>query len=218
MVKLLSVKELMWDKNFYPRMQMDWLTAYKYADAMRAGAKFPPIVVIRRNGGYLLIDGWHRVEACKQNKKEYVQSEILKNLSDREIYVEAVKRNNGHGRILTQQERANIILRLQDLKFKQIEIADIIRIPADKIKKFVADRLSYVSTGEKVILKAPLKNLAGQEMKGGIEEEQKVFTVRSQVELLDGLIVLIKNGWLDLGDEAIAVRVKELSRILKNVR
>ena len=66
MVKELEVGTLVEKQDIYPRNQRDWLTSLKYADAMKAGAKFPAITVAFDNDGQpTIIDGWHRTEASR---------------------------------------------------------------------------------------------------------------------------------------------------------
>lgn len=62
---IVDVKDVITDKDYYPRAEWNHLTAYSYAQAMRAGAKFPPIVVAKINGQLILVDGKHRLEAKK---------------------------------------------------------------------------------------------------------------------------------------------------------
>jgi len=62
---VLAISELKLDKRLYPRIKIGWLTAYQYAQAMRAGSVFPPIMVGEYQGEKYVVDGWHRVEAKK---------------------------------------------------------------------------------------------------------------------------------------------------------
>jgi len=43
--QLLKIDELIFDEERYPRIKVGWLTAYQYAQAIRAGSIFPPILV-----------------------------------------------------------------------------------------------------------------------------------------------------------------------------
>jgi len=110
-MKLIKISDLVLEEKFYPRMKADWLTAHQYAEAMRAGAKFPPIDVCNWKGKWIVVDGWHRVQAHKNIKEDYIQANILDIKNAKDIYLEAVKRNSHHGRQFSVQERVNICLR-----------------------------------------------------------------------------------------------------------
>lgn len=47
------------------RSRFSTKTARRYADAMLAGADFPPITVVKLDGAPVLVDGFHRVAAAK---------------------------------------------------------------------------------------------------------------------------------------------------------
>jgi hypothetical protein len=59
-LKLIPLADLTFDKRFYPRVNTDWVTITRYANAQKAGAKFPPITACKWNGKWVVIDGWHR--------------------------------------------------------------------------------------------------------------------------------------------------------------
>lgn len=220
MLSLVKVKDIVHNDKCYPRLNKDWLTAYKYAEAMKSGADFPPITVTLRKrivgkGKYLLIDGWHRLEASKKNKETHIQADVLDSMTNDQVYIEAVKRNVAHGRILTVQERANIIVRLQDMKLEMGEISRIVCIPADKLEPFVVKRVTHTVTGEFIALKAPLKHMAGIDVESSVKDEQDIFSARAQISYLNELIRIIENGWLNLANGDVKRATKKLYGLLQ---
>ena len=216
MLKLLKITQIVHDKSVYPRDQMDWMTAHKYAEAMRAGAKFPPILVTPFRKRFVVLDGWHRLSAQKKIKEEYIQAEIIKIQRSRWFEI-ALERNVAHGRNLSQKERAQAIIKLEELGYPKITIANLVKIPIDKLEAFVINRLVTTPAGGKIIIKAPLKNLAGVviENKEEFETEQRIISSQSQSILLKEVIRLLKNNWINIKDEEIKEHLRDIYRLLK---
>jgi hypothetical protein len=59
--KIIELDKLVFEPTLYPRTKSDWLTAYKYSQAMAAGNVFPPILVGLLNNRYIVVDGVHRL-------------------------------------------------------------------------------------------------------------------------------------------------------------
>ena len=59
----MKISEIVWDPAIYPRAKWNTNTIKSYADAMLAGANFPPIIV--EQDTMRLLDGKHRLEARK---------------------------------------------------------------------------------------------------------------------------------------------------------
>ena len=77
--KLLNVKQVVMDKQLYPRMNVDRVTVARYYNALKAGATFPAIRVALIDGKYLLMDGAHRLEAHKGVKHQTIEAEVVEN-------------------------------------------------------------------------------------------------------------------------------------------
>jgi ParB-like chromosome segregation protein Spo0J len=50
--------------------------AQLFADLMRAGAAFPPVLVMEDEAGWLILDGWHRLAASVQLGYEFIPALI----------------------------------------------------------------------------------------------------------------------------------------------
>ena len=55
----LPLKKLVCNNEFYPRNKPDWVTVHKYAQAMKSGARFPPIIITKYKDQYTVIDVCH---------------------------------------------------------------------------------------------------------------------------------------------------------------
>lgn len=65
----IAIDSIIWQPNIYPRGKWNSHTIEMYADAIRAGAKFPPIAL--QEGTNVLLDGKHRLEAHKLYAEMY---------------------------------------------------------------------------------------------------------------------------------------------------
>jgi len=203
--RILKIDELNFDDDLYPRLKVNWLTAYQYAQAMRAGATFPPILVGKYGGKMYVVDGWHRVKAYEILKEEYIEA-IIKNYSSRrEMLVDAINANIAHGRPLSVQEKVRLVEKLSNEKFTVEQISQILRIPVDQIEKFKA-RTIYTPSGEPIYLKsivAKSKPTANETLTVNMEK----FNVRTVIELLEQLIELLESNIFPWHDE----KVRELA-------
>ena len=82
----VKLNEVFFDEELYPRSKYSWQTAYDYAQSMRVGAKFPPIILALFNNKKYLVDGKHRIEALKLLKKESVKAIVHTGWSKEKIF------------------------------------------------------------------------------------------------------------------------------------
>lgn len=203
-VRLVKISKLHFDETVYPRMKVGWMTAYIYAQAMKAGSIFPPIVVGQFKKQMYVVDGWHRVEARKLLKEEYIQAIVRQFESKRDMFVEAVKLNASHGRPLNVQEKVRIIEKLKELRFKPQEITEIIRIPLDKLEKFAA-RVIRGPNGKLIFLKGILAKAGskGADEESLLQTDQSSLGAPSITSLLKQLIELLESGVFPIEDEGV---------------
>ena len=220
----MKISEVVIEAKLYPRTNIsgNWFTISRYMNALNSGAVFPPIVVAEHNGKYYLVDGLHRTKATQALKQTHIQADVLEGLTQKEIYLEAVKRNMTHGQQFTTQEVTNICVKLEEMKLSKQEIAEIVRIPADKLTRFVADRVMRVGDTT-MALKKPLAHLSGTsvaEFEEGsvgmsIEAINDRFSIGTpQEEIITSLISLLKNGLIDEQDHLINGRLRKLWNLL----
>jgi len=67
----IELSAIVWDPEIYPREKWNTSTIERYADAIKAGAQFPPVVV--EQGTNRLLDGKHRTEAHKVYAEQYAR-------------------------------------------------------------------------------------------------------------------------------------------------
>ena len=221
MNKIFKIQHLVCDKTLYPRDNVNWFISHKYAKAMEAGAIFPSITVARINDTDVVLDGWHRIEACRRAKKSIIEGELVK-LSKNNWFAEAkaisIERNTAHGQALSPYEQARAIRELQDLKFSKEQISKIIHIPALKLDSFVAKRLAKSIAGEDVVLKRPMHYLAGTVVDIDIiGKVQGQMDYKTQVVLIWRVIKLMQSGLLDTDNEGLMHTLKKLQEELDKI-
>jgi uncharacterized ParB-like nuclease family protein len=81
----------------------------EYADAMEAGAKFPPIVVYFDGEAYWPADGFHRLDAAKKVGRETIWAEVHDG-GKRDALLHAVGVNAFHGLRRTAADRRRAIV------------------------------------------------------------------------------------------------------------
>lgn len=211
--KNVKVSEISIKKELYPRMNPDWVTKSRYYNAMKAGAKFPAITVAKLNNVLVLVDGYHRLQAHKDLGNSTIEAEVLEGLDEKQIFVESVKRNIIHGKQFTTQEVTKVILTLEEFELTPLEISDIIRLPVNDIKPFVAKRMTTIVGSQKPFaLKKPLVHLSNIELE---KEPQSIHGGHVQVAYVDTLISLIKNGWIENTNEHLMSRLEKLYELIK---
>jgi len=207
--KLLKISELKFDEDIYPRVKRNWLTAYSYSQAMKVGDVFPPIHVGIFQGEKYVVDGWHRVEACKLLGIENVEALVKNYKSKREMFADAVRFNAKHGRPLSVQEKVRIIHKLEELKFTLKEISQIVKVPLDKIERFKVRVVRGVN-GKPIYLKSIVAKAKATE-KAKVAVDQTLLSVRDVYSLLEQLIELLESGALSFREDeklrGLAVRV-----------
>ena len=210
--QLLAMKQVNTDEKYYPRMKWGWQTAYQYAMAMKAGAEFPAIEVAKIDGKYHLLDGRHRLEALKMNGEKHVQAMINTSVKTFDkLFLEAINRNVVHGRPFSVQEKTNIALRLQKMKFKNLEISRIIQVPIEKFEKFVATRITTDVKGKPIPLKKTVRHKASMPVEESFEDVQdEIHAGTSQIVLLDDFITLLENNLLDTKNKDVMKRVEKI--------
>lgn len=93
--------------------QYDEGLAQRYAEAMKDGAVFPPVVVFANGTNYYLADGFHRLAAAKANKLAAIRAEIRQPMdgesAQRSAILYAVGANDEHGQNRTNADKRHAV-------------------------------------------------------------------------------------------------------------
>lgn len=212
-MKIIKIGKLAFDPEIYPRMEVQWLTAYQYAQAMRVGDEFPPITVGSFEGKLYVIDGWHRIEAKKLLKQEHIQAVIKSYKDKKEMFLDAIKSNIQHGRQLSTHEKVRLVHKLQEMAFELNQISQIVKIPLDKIELFQA-RVIIGSNGKPIYLKSSVVRTQA-DVKDMLSVDQTSLSTRTSLQLLQQLVELIRSNVLSFSDEKAKALGVELLGLLR---
>lgn len=193
MLRILKLKQVRWDPEFYPREFFDNATAKNYAKAMKMGEKFPSIVVAQIDKAFYLVDGLHRLKANELNGVDHVQVWVNKDVKSRkDLYVEAVRLNAKHGRALTRRDKEVIIKKLRELEVEEAEITKLILSPISDFKPVDYGKFRR-SVGVRRPQSGPRSRSRDQYSNASLSDVPDPFSVESFVSSLDSVLSCLKN-------------------------
>lgn len=102
-VKIIYMGSIVRHPRLRLRIKMRRQKIGDYARAYRAGAQFPPIEVVKDGEAYLLVDGFHRFAALRENGAQTVEARITEGDINRAM-IKAATANTQHGMGWTAQE------------------------------------------------------------------------------------------------------------------
>src|SRR5919107_3592495 len=94
-IKTLPIDELVEDYRLYPRSEVDGATVEQFREALRAGAKFPPLRVCSKS--LRIIDGFHRKTAYEREHATHVLCSLEDVVDDIDLFRRAAAANAQHG-------------------------------------------------------------------------------------------------------------------------
>lgn len=103
--KDISVQEIVWREDLYPRFEPNPSIIQKYAEDIEL---LPPVEVNQHNE---LIDGYHRWTAHKKAEVEIIKAFVTETESDRHFARLAMRRNARHGFHIANQEKKAWLLK-----------------------------------------------------------------------------------------------------------
>ena len=137
MIKKLKLEEIILDERIYPREVVSKQTIQQYMSALRQGATFPPVIVGLYRDKYYLVDGWHRFRAHRRIRRKEINVEIINCSTERDLYIEAVRRNFTHGRPFAEKEKEKIILKLKSMNIDVVDISKLTFVSKNNITNII---------------------------------------------------------------------------------
>jgi uncharacterized ParB-like nuclease family protein/FtsZ-binding cell division protein ZapB len=108
-MKKLNLNLIRIDGGTQPREQINTEAVGDYAEAVKVGIEFPPVVVFHDGKDYWLADGFHRYHAHKQTGKASIVADVREGtLLDALIY--AVGANGAHGLRRTNEDKRRAVM------------------------------------------------------------------------------------------------------------
>jgi hypothetical protein len=109
----IEIEKLRTDCGTQPRESMSQDVIDEYAEAMKNGAKFPPIRVYADGTDYILADGFHRVYAARQSGIKKLAAEIIVG-TVRDAILYSLGANGKHGLRRSNADKRRAVMRMLD--------------------------------------------------------------------------------------------------------
>ena len=113
MEKQVDVSKIRTDGGTQPRTEIDDALVSEYAEAMKAGAEFPPVVAFWDGVDYWLADGFHRTHAARRAGSDLIGVEHHEG-TKRDAILYSVGANAAHGQRRTNADKRKAVMTLLD--------------------------------------------------------------------------------------------------------
>ena len=127
MNKVMNIGALVMDERLQSRTEVNEETVSEYAEAIAAGAEFPPVLVYFDGINYYLTDGYHRVLAHKRAQKVSILCDVVQGtMRDAILHSTGVNAKHGMRRTYADKRKAVMTL-LDDFEWSDWSNAEIAR-------------------------------------------------------------------------------------------
>jgi ParB-like chromosome segregation protein Spo0J len=159
----IRIDKLALDGGTQPRAEIDAAVVAEYAEAMQAGATFPPVVVYHDGTSYWLADGYHRIHAALKIGARTIWADIRQG-KQRDAVWASFAANKTHGlRRKPGDARRAVEAILRDgewAKISQVRIAEHVGVSQQFVSKLAKELADPLTTSCKSVSDnvAPLPN------------------------------------------------------------
>lgn len=204
-LKTLPIDEVVEDYRLYPRAEVDGATVEQFREALRTGAKFPPIRVCSKS--FRVIDGFHRKTAYEREGATHVFCALEEVADDIDLFRRAAAANASHGRRYSVDDYATAVRLAKRLGLTREQISSDLFLPLDRIEK-----LERISAGRGA--PAPLeRNIPKAGGKPSKLVEKSMDTI-SQITWTTSLLRCLREGHVNEQSEELRSQLEELSTAL----
>lgn len=149
----ILVSQCVLDYDLYPRHSVDESHVNALAEALKAGAVFPAVILDRVT--FRVIDGFHRIEATRKvgSDDATISAELRDYPSETAMFAEAMLYNSRHGRRLTSYDRTRCVLLAREMGLGDEQTAQMLQISREKLDNLMLTRTA-IGADEAIV---PLK-------------------------------------------------------------
>ena len=104
----IPINKITQDKSIYPRFHVDPDRVILFSELLQCETKFPPLKVVKENGSYILLDGFHRLAAYQKNNKDSADAELC-DIPRRHARMASARFNNNSSKPLNRGELRQVI-------------------------------------------------------------------------------------------------------------
>ncbi len=214
MSKKLKAAELIFDYTLYPRMNVDAQHVFYLREALDAGAELPAVIVDKKS--LRIIDGFHRVKAYLQKDETSTISVIEKEYEyDGEMFIDAMRRNSGHGRTLTKFDRVHCIVKAEKLLLETDRVAAALNLTSSGFHHLVTERIGKLkSNKDSIPLKRTISHMAGKELTEKQNEVNLKLSGMNQSFYVNQIVLLFESDLINLKDNTVVESLRHLHSLL----
>ena len=212
-MKKYALSELVFDYEIYPRGSVDSHHVGEIAEAIRAGAAMPPLVIDKKSKR--IVDGFHRGKAYIREFDENHEVECIEKdyKNDKDLFLDSMRYNAAHGRALTQHDKVHCLLLAEKLKISTEMVAQALHITTDRIGQLRVSRIGRIGT-KPVALKQTIRHMGGRELTAGQVAANDKLGGMNTLFYVNQLITLIENDLIDPENEDLANGLEKLHGLL----
>jgi len=188
----MKLSQIKVDSGLQMRASMDQDTISDYAERLREGDKFPPIILFHDGTQYHLADGWNRYFAHKQAGMEIIEADVREGTRRDAIYY-ALSANARNGlRRTTEDKRKAVMTMLDDMEWseksdREIAIACVVSNPfVSKLRKAAGKQPESIivkrGDSEYKFTNQALKEKDEPKIDVQPEEEDKIFEMATEIQ------------------------------------
>jgi hypothetical protein len=209
----VSLSELSQDEAILEIRKVNVMFVSRYRQAMRAGDKFPPLLVDQNNQ---IVSGNHRYQAYNEEYPKEHKVEVIRKTytTEAERIADAIKDNTRHGNPLDGISRKRAAVKLIELGMSEEAIASLIGVSVRKLEEIAGMTVCVRGQGQAPV-KRGLEHMAGKTVtKANYQEHINRDMGISIKRNAEQIIRWINNGWVDLSDKSVIETLSELNEVL----
>lgn len=108
--QMLDISSIRIDGDTQPRLAIDQVVVSEYAQALEAGAEFPPVEVVSDGAAHWLVDGFHRYYAHRKQGRSQIRAQVTIGLLEEAQWM-SLTANKTHGLRRTNQDKTKAVIK-----------------------------------------------------------------------------------------------------------
>ena len=219
-MKKIKLAEVILDFSLYPRSDVDAQHISYMREAEDSGVKLPTIVIDSKSKR--VIDGFHRVRMWRHKYDDNHEIDVIEKTykNEAEMFLDAIRYNASHGRILTRYDRTHCILLSEKFKIAPKNLASALSMTVEKLGKLKIGRIGELRVGkttQSIPLKRTISHKHGQKLTKRQSEVNDKLGGMNQVFYVNQIIMLIESGLLDINNKQLLERLNVLFQALNKL-
>lgn len=218
----VNIDRLITDYNLYPRNKVDDQHVVYMIEAINSGVILPPVIADKESKR--VIDGFHRLTAHRKLKISEINVIYKVYKSDSDMFIDSIKYNAGHGRMLTQFDKAHCLIKAEEMGLSIDITSEALSITVKKAEEIKRDKIGELKisshlTGARqyIPLKNTIRHMRGQELTDNQISANERLSGMNQVFYVNQIIDLIENDLLNKNSEKLMTQLNKLYKLLENI-